>query len=114
MENTFAAIDLNAKNESKVVGVLALQGAFSEHINMLNRIAAITNIRIQTIEVRTIEELHRCDSLILPGTLALIIGGESTAQILSITRNNLLKPLRQFISAGNPVWGVSDSCLKSA
>ena len=51
-----------------IVGVLALQGAFIEHEQMLRKLGA------DTVELREKEDLqHKPDALILPG-------GESTAQ----------------------------------
>jgi glutamine amidotransferase PdxT len=58
------------------VGVLALQGAFAEHINSLRKLG------IDAIEVRTKEDLQQVDALILPG-------GESTAQVKSNSRRPL-------------------------
>lgn len=75
------------------IGVLALQGAFSEHINVLSRISGV-----EAIEVRTKEDLDKSQALILPG-------GESTAIIKSASRNDLIGPLREFI-ASKPVWGT--------
>ena len=44
------------------VGVLALQGSFREHCTCLNRIPGVT-----AFEVRTKEQLSRCDGLVIPG-----------------------------------------------
>ena len=77
----------------KTIGVLALQGGFSEHINVLSHLDSIT-----TIQVKTIAQLNLCDGLIIPG-------GESTAISLSLIRNNLMDPLRSFV-ASKPVWGT--------
>ncbi|CAO3657486.1 unnamed protein product [Mucor hiemalis] len=76
------------------VGVLALQGAFLEHINMLNRIAEVK----ETIAVRTEEQLNQVDCLIIPG-------GESTAMALIAERCNMLEPLRAFVQK-KPTWGT--------
>ena len=76
------------------VGVLALQGAFIEHIKLLN--AASTYVELQKdiswsfIEVRTPQQLERCDALIIPG-------GESTTVSLVAARSGLLEPLRDFV-----------------
>ncbi len=78
------------------VGVLALQGAFSEHIQLLRLAAESLKTRNahgpkwSFIEVRTPAELGRCDALILPG-------GESTAISLVAARSGLLEPLRDFV-----------------
>ena len=80
------------------VGVLALQGAFSEHIQLLRQAAAAlaaqgkSNAKWTFIEVRTPQELERCDALILPG-------GESTAISLVAARSGLLEPLRHFVKS---------------
>lgn len=79
------------------VGVLALQGAFHEHLQLLRQAAAIIrskdnadNTTWQFSEVRTPDELSRCDALIIPG-------GESTTMSLVAARSNLLDPLRDFV-----------------
>lgn len=81
------------------VGVLALQGAFLEHLVLLKDASeyiyksAPDEGRIPTFsfrEVRTAEQLASCDALIIPG-------GESTAISLVAARSNLLEPLRDFV-----------------
>lgn len=74
------------------VGVLALQGAFYEHVQLLKKAAATfdPNVQWEFIEVRTPPELERCDALILPG-------GESTTISLVAASSNLLEPLRDFV-----------------
>jgi 5'-phosphate synthase pdxT subunit len=78
------------------VGVLALQGAFNEHVQLLRqaaRILAKKDIveRNWTFkEVRNEAELDSCDALIIPG-------GESTAISLVAQRSNMLEPLRDFV-----------------
>lgn len=47
-----------------IVGVLVLQGAFYEHIQLLKRASAP---QWKIIKVRTPQELERCDGLIIPG-----------------------------------------------
>jgi 5'-phosphate synthase pdxT subunit len=79
------------------VGVLALQGAFSEHIQLLRHGGAFLNssddfqhVEWSFIEVRTPTELEQCDALIIPG-------GESTTISLVAQRSDLLEPLREFV-----------------
>jgi pyridoxal 5'-phosphate synthase pdxT subunit len=83
------------------VGVLALQGAFSEHVQLL-RIAAEELRSRGTVgsswdfqEIRTADQLSLCDALILPG-------GESTAISLMAARSGLLEPLRDFVKYVSP------------
>ena len=73
------------------VGVLALQGAFFEHVQLLKKAAEQNrSTEWEFIEVRTPQELARCDGLVLPG-------GESTTMSLVAARSNLLEPLRDFV-----------------
>ncbi|KAJ1304750.1 hypothetical protein OPQ81_005888 [Rhizoctonia solani] len=76
------------------VGILALQGAFAEHQEIISRVTP----RVQATLVRTPAELAQCDGLIIPG-------GESTSIILLARLANLLEPLREFIRT-KPVWGT--------
>ncbi|KAJ6069358.1 hypothetical protein N7499_011245 [Penicillium canescens] len=83
------------------VGVLALQGAFYEHIQLLKKAAdQAPPSEWQFIEVRTPQELSTCDGLVLPG-------GESTTMSLVAARSNLLEPLRDFVKVDRkPTWGT--------
>jgi 5'-phosphate synthase pdxT subunit len=84
------------------VGVLALQGAFSEHIQLLRAASAslASSTPCRFIEVRTPEQLEQCDGLIIPG-------GESTTMSLVAARSGLLEPLRDFVKVQRrPTWGT--------
>ncbi|PGH36128.1 pyridoxal 5'-phosphate synthase, glutaminase subunit Pdx2 [[Emmonsia] crescens] len=86
------------------VGVLALQGAFYEHLKLLHKAVATLSPsepqKWKFIEVRTAAELQSCDGLIIPG-------GESTAISLVAARSQLLEPLRDFVKLRRrPTWGT--------
>lgn len=81
------------------VGVLAMQGAFREHLHLLSLVELPPACILTTQAVRTPEQLEGCDALIIPG-------GESTAISLGAQRAGLLEPLRQFVREGKPVWGT--------
>lgn len=94
----------SSNDASLTIGVLALQGAFVEHISLLERAASLTpslaNQPLKFIQVRTPAELSSCAALILPG-------GESTAISLIAARCGLLEPLREFVKIQRkPVWGT--------
>lgn len=76
-----------------VIGVLALQGAFIEHVGRFRELG------VDVLEVRTAEQLSRCAGVVLPG-------GESTAIALAAERCGLLEPLRAWVRAKRPVWGT--------
>jgi len=75
------------------IGVLALQGDFSEHISMLQRIGA------ETREVRSAEHLRALDGLIIPG-------GETTTLGRLMEDFHLHEPLHVFVQSGIPTWGT--------
>ena len=75
------------------VGVLALQGAFREHINALQRLGA------DAIEVRTPADLAGVDGIMLPG-------GESTTMDLLLGSSGLREPLAAAVAGGTPVFGT--------
>ncbi|KAJ2904391.1 putative pyridoxal 5'-phosphate synthase subunit PDX2 [Zalerion maritima] len=85
------------------VGVLALQGGFYEHINLLRKASRQLGPRGQDtklIEVRNSTELSTCDALVIPG-------GESTTMALVAAQSGLLEPLRKFVKVDKkPVWGT--------
>lgn len=76
-----------------VIGVLALQGAFIEHIQKLARLG------VDAREVRLPDQLHDLDGLIIPG-------GESTTIGKLIDRFRLRQPIIEFARSGRPVWGT--------
>jgi len=76
----------------KVVGVLALQGAFIKHIEMLQWMG------VSTVQVRQSQDLEKCDGLILPG-------GESTTMHRQIHFSELESALREFAKT-HPVMGT--------
>ena len=72
----------------KNIGVLAVQGAVQEHMNLLSQLDDVNPLL-----VKYEDELEKIDGLIIPG-------GESTAIGRLLRDFNLLKPLRKKIKAG--------------
>lgn len=75
------------------IGVLALQGAFAEHILILNKAGA------DAVAVRQKEELAGLDGLVIPG-------GESTTITKLMRRYGLFDPIREMAGTGKPVMGT--------
>jgi 5'-phosphate synthase pdxT subunit len=75
-----------------IIGVLALQGDFREHVQ------AVQACGHEALEVRRFSELEKCGALILPG-------GESTTIALLAKNYGLIEPLKQRISQGMPTYG---------
>ena len=76
------------------IAVLALQGAFIEHEQMLSRLG------VEVFEVRQLADwLQPKDGLIIPG-------GESTTMTKLLYELGLFDPVKQAIEAGLPVFGT--------
>jgi 5'-phosphate synthase pdxT subunit len=81
------------------IGVLALQGDFSEHIAILGGLNAEPFGRVEPVEIRTTRQLSEVDGLVIPG-------GESTTIGKLMYDCGLLGPSRERIAAGMPVFGT--------
>jgi pyridoxal 5'-phosphate synthase pdxT subunit len=75
------------------VGVLALQGAFREHIRTLE------SLGIDAVEIRLPGEIDDVDGLIIPG-------GESTTMRKLMVEYRFIDTVREFAAAGKPVFGT--------
>jgi 5'-phosphate synthase pdxT subunit len=74
------------------IGVLAIQGDFAAHAEVLQALGA------EPLEVRTAQQLSDLDGLIIPG-------GESTTISKGIDRDGLAEPIRAHLEAGRPLMG---------
>jgi 5'-phosphate synthase pdxT subunit len=75
------------------IGVLAVQGAFREHLDLLARIG------VEGVDVRLPGDLEGVDGLILPG-------GESTTMRRLIDRWDLARPILDLAATGAPLFGT--------
>jgi pyridoxal 5'-phosphate synthase pdxT subunit len=75
------------------IGVLALQGAFREHLDTLRAIG------VEGVRVREPADLDSVSGLILPG-------GESTTMRQLIERWGLRQPIMDLAEAGTPIFGT--------
>jgi 5'-phosphate synthase pdxT subunit len=76
-----------------IVGILALQGAFIEHKNILDK------LNIENVLIKKAEQVKMCDGIILPG-------GESTAMSIIENENDIFNEIQIFIENGKIVWGT--------
>lgn len=76
----------------KRIGVLALQGAVTEHLKMLKQ------LQVESIPIRRADELTTINALIIPG-------GESTAISRLIQQQNMFNKIQQF-ALKYPVMGT--------
>lgn len=75
------------------IGVLALQGAVSEHIKQIESAGLVA------VAVKKASELHTLDGLIIPG-------GESTAIRKLIDYYEFKSPIQQFSAEKKPIFGT--------
>ncbi len=75
------------------IGILAVQGDFAAHAAML------ASMGIDSVEVRTCEDLAGCDGLILPG-------GESTTQLQFLQEEGLYDAIKKFAAEGKAILGT--------
>lgn len=75
------------------IGILAVQGDFAAHAAILKELG------IESVEVRTPEDLEGCEGLILPG-------GESTTQLQFLQEEGLSEKIHQFAKAGGAIFGT--------
>ena len=84
------------------IAVLALQGAFIEHEQMLERLGA------ECFEVRQLADWEQeKDGLVIPG-------GESTTQLRLLKDLGLLEPVRDYINGGGAVFGTCAGLIQLA
>ncbi len=80
-------------NAHRRVGVLALQGAFGLHAQVLS------DLGVEPIDVRTPADLGSIDALVMPG-------GESTTMSMLLESSGLFEPLAKRLADGLPVFGT--------
>ena len=84
----------------KKIGILALQGDFAKHQEML------WLLKIETILVKKSGDLHGCEGLIIPG-------GETTTLTKLIQKYNLYEPIREFAEE-HPIMGTCAGAIMVA
>ena len=75
------------------IGVLALQGAFAEHISILR------NLEVDTMPVRSPQQLVELDGLVIPG-------GESTTITRLLQSYDLMDKISSLANNGLPIFGT--------
>ena len=83
------------------IGVLALQGDFREHAEILEKLG------VEAVEVRDLADLEGLAGIIVPG-------GESTAIGNLMVSSGLLDAVRSYFYKGGPVWGTCAGMVLAA
>jgi pyridoxal 5'-phosphate synthase pdxT subunit len=92
---------VDGNGEKPKIGVLALQGDFREHAEILETLG------VEAVEVRAAEDLAGLAGIIVPG-------GESTAIGNLMVSSGLLDAIRSFFYQGGPVWGTCAGMVLAA
>ncbi len=84
------------------IAILALQGAFAEHQQMLSRLG------VETTLIRNLNDwnAYLSDTEDNSKKAIIIPGGESTAMLRIMNDEDLLLPIREAITSGMPVFGT--------
>jgi 5'-phosphate synthase pdxT subunit len=75
------------------IGVLALQGAFAEHIAILKQVG------VEAVEVRRVDQFDGLAGLIIPG-------GESTTMLKLADIYRINETIKSWAAKGLPIWGT--------
>jgi 5'-phosphate synthase pdxT subunit len=75
------------------IGILALQGAFREHVKILR------SLGVEVVQVRLPQELDGLEGLIIPG-------GESTTIGKLAVTYGLMEAIMEMADEGKPIWGT--------
>ena len=75
------------------IGILAVQGDFAAHAEMR------AGLGVETVEIRTPNDLAGCDGLILPG-------GESTTQLQFLREEGLSEAIKKFAGENKAIFGT--------
>ncbi len=87
------------------IGVLAVQGAVSEHITAMTNTLRETNTSGNVFFVNNIDDIKKIDALILPG-------GESTAISNILYKNGMYEVIKKRINDNNlPIMGTCAGCV---
>jgi 5'-phosphate synthase pdxT subunit len=89
------------------VGVLAVQGAVQEHLDILKKAMSSLDISGSPIGVRKLEDFQKVSALIIPG-------GESTTISKLLQKNSLFDPVRERAEEGMPIMGTCAGCILMA
>ncbi|MDP9480984.1 MAG: pyridoxal 5'-phosphate synthase glutaminase subunit PdxT [Actinomycetota bacterium] len=90
-----------AEDAPNKIGVLALQGDFREHVEILRKLG------VEPVEVRKVEDLEGLAGIIVPG-------GESTTIGKMMVSSGLVDGIRSFFYKGGPVWGTCAGMVLAA
>ncbi|WP_049935048.1 pyridoxal 5'-phosphate synthase glutaminase subunit PdxT [Haloplanus natans] len=89
------------------IGVVAVQGNVSEHVDAIERTASATGLDVDTVGVRDSGIVPDCDALALPG-------GESTTISRLLALEGIDEEIRDHAAAGKPILATCAGLIVAA
>ncbi len=86
------------------VGVLSVQGAVQEHLDILQKALSNLGVSGSPIRVKRLTDFREVSGLIIPG-------GESTTISKLLQKNSLYESVRERAEAGMPIMGTCAGCI---
>lgn len=81
------------------IGVIAIQGAVSEHVEALQRACAEKGVEAEVVEVKHRGIVPKCDGIVIPG-------GESTTLCRLLSREGIAEEIKDAAANGVPIMGT--------
>lgn len=86
------------------IGIIAVQGAVTEHINAVKRALSEPDTEGDTLPIRKEKDLDDIDGLVIPG-------GESTTISKYLKRLNMFDKIKNLAMDGLPIMGTCAGCI---
>jgi 5'-phosphate synthase pdxT subunit len=87
--------------QKKRIGVLALQGDFEEHCEVLRYLGQ------DAIEIRRASELDEIDAIVIPGGESTTVAKlENVLTQIGSEKHGIFETIKEKVKSGMPVWGT--------
>jgi len=81
------------------IGVIAIQGAVSEHVDALRRALAERGVEAEVVEIKHRGIVPECSGIVIPG-------GESTTLCRLLAREGIAEEIKEAAARGVPILGT--------
>ncbi|WP_410507195.1 pyridoxal 5'-phosphate synthase glutaminase subunit PdxT [Methanosarcina hadiensis] len=81
------------------IGVIAIQGAVSEHVDALRRALAERRVEAEVVEIKHKGIIPECSGIVIPG-------GESTTLCRLLAREGIAEEIKEAAARGVPILGT--------
>jgi 5'-phosphate synthase pdxT subunit len=81
------------------IGVIAIQGAVSEHVDALRRALAERGVEAEVVEIKHKGIVPECSGIVIPG-------GESTTLCRLLAREGITEEIKEAAAGGVPILGT--------